>query len=125
MLILSCSRRAGLLGLLLFVSFSLHTAQGGSATWDLNPTTGDWNTAANWMPATVPNGEADTATFAVSNTTAVSIPTTVEINGIVFNPSGSAFTITPSVSLGLIISGTGITNNSGLVQKFATIQIRS
>jgi hypothetical protein len=44
----------------------------------------------------------------------------VEINGIVFNPSGSAFTITPSVSLGLIVSGAGITNNSGLVQKFAT-----
>jgi len=26
-------------------------AQAGGATWNLNPTTGDWNTAANWTPA--------------------------------------------------------------------------
>jgi hypothetical protein len=26
-----------------------------SAQWDLNPISGDWNTAANWTP-TVPNG---------------------------------------------------------------------
>ena len=26
---------------------------GGSATWNLNPTIGEWNTAANWMPATL------------------------------------------------------------------------
>jgi hypothetical protein len=26
----------------------------GSATWNLNPTGGDWNTAANWTPATCP-----------------------------------------------------------------------
>src|SRR5436190_24089226 len=47
-------------------------AQAGSATWDLNPGSGDWNTAANWTPMTVPSGSADTATFALSNTTAVS-----------------------------------------------------
>jgi hypothetical protein len=27
-----------------------------SATWNLNPAGDDWNTAANWTPATVPNG---------------------------------------------------------------------
>lgn len=26
------------------------SAAGGSATWKLNPTNNDWNTAANWMP---------------------------------------------------------------------------
>jgi hypothetical protein len=26
----------------------------GSATWDQNPTSGDWNAAANWTPQTVP-----------------------------------------------------------------------
>src|SRR6266446_2574459 len=31
-------------------------AFGGSATWNLNPTSGDWNTATNWTPETVPNG---------------------------------------------------------------------
>src|SRR5450432_3691960 len=42
-------------------------AHAGSATWTLNPTSGDWNTAANWMPDTVPNGSGDTASFAASN----------------------------------------------------------
>jgi fermentation-respiration switch protein FrsA (DUF1100 family) len=27
-----------------------------SAQWDLNPISGDWNTAANWMSTTAPNG---------------------------------------------------------------------
>ncbi len=39
------------------------TAQAGSATWTLNPTSGDWNTAANWTPATIPNSPTDIATF--------------------------------------------------------------
>ncbi len=45
----------------------------GSATWDLNPASGDWNTAANWSPTTAPNGPSDTATFGFSNTTGVSL----------------------------------------------------
>lgn len=39
----------------------------GSATWKASPAAGDWNTAANWSPATVPNADADTATFDISN----------------------------------------------------------
>src|SRR6266513_254798 len=67
----------------------------GSATWNLNPTSGLWDTAANWTPATVPNAPSDTATFDVSNITSVfSGPR--EINGITFNPGASAFTITIS-----------------------------
>jgi hypothetical protein len=27
-----------------------------SAQWNLNPISGDWNTAENWMPKTAPNG---------------------------------------------------------------------
>ena len=53
-----------------------------SAQWDLDPSSGDWNTAANWTPMEVPNGPADTATFGVSNTTDVSISANTEINGI-------------------------------------------
>jgi hypothetical protein len=42
---------------------NINTASGpGSATWKLNPGSGDWNTASNWMPATVPNGPSDVAT---------------------------------------------------------------
>ena len=102
------------------------TAFAGSATWNLNPGDGDWNTATNWTPATVPNGPSDTATFASSNTTGVFVsgPNNTEVNGIVFNPGASAFTITnsdfrfTSPDIFLTISGVGITNNSGILQNF-------
>jgi hypothetical protein len=32
------------------------TALAGSATWLTNPGSGNWNSATNWTPATVPNG---------------------------------------------------------------------
>ncbi len=93
----------------------------GSATWKASPATGDWFTATNWTPATVPNGPADTATFASSNRTKPFIAFNAEVNGIMFNPGASAFTIMnlPGTSPTLTISGNGITNNSGIVQNFA------
>jgi fibronectin-binding autotransporter adhesin len=93
----------------------------GSATWNLNPGSSDWNTNANWTPATgFPDGSSDTATFALSATPKVSISANTEVNGIVFNSGASAFTITASPSVTLTISGTGITNNSGVTQHFAS-----
>src|SRR5438874_2189619 len=102
---------------LFFVSSQLIYA--GSATWNLSPTSGDWNTAANWTPATVPNGSNDIATFALSNTTAVSLSASVTVNSIVFNSGASAFTISPApTSTKLTVSGAGITNNSGTTENF-------
>ena len=46
---------------------------GISAQWDLDPISGDWNTADNWTPNGVPNGPADTGTFVLSDTTFLSI----------------------------------------------------
>jgi hypothetical protein len=37
--------------LLPFLLPAASAALAGSATWNLNPTRGDWNTAANWTPA--------------------------------------------------------------------------
>jgi len=92
----------------------------GSATWKASPVTNDWNTASNWTPRTVPNGPADTATFVRSNQTDVLVTTDIEVNGIVFQPRASAFTIDfPLNAPTLTISGVGITNNSGIVQNFA------
>ena len=65
----------------------------GSATWNLNPTNGDWNTAANWTPSTVPNGAADTATFDITNKNVVALSSDVEVSSIVFNPGASSYTI--------------------------------
>src|SRR5439155_24927517 len=89
-----------------------------SAQWDLDPISGDWNTAANWTPNGVPNGPADIAAFALSNTTNVSISADTEVNSIIFTPAATnPYTITASPGLSLTISGAGITNNSGATQK--------
>ena len=105
-----------LLVVFLFSCFT-RSASAGSATWNLNPTSGDWNTAANWTPAVVPNGSADVATFGVSNLTAVSTSADTTVGSIVFNPGASAYTITTSTGLGLHFDA-GITNNSGVAQTF-------
>jgi autotransporter-associated beta strand protein len=89
-----------------------------SATWKTSPGSGDWNNTTHWTPPTVPNGPSDTATFAFSNTTGVSISDDTEVNAIVFNAGASAFTITVTFRLGLSFDGAGITNNSGITQKF-------
>jgi autotransporter-associated beta strand protein len=111
-------RRAGLLGHLLLVCLALHAAYGGSATWSANPVNGDWNNAANWSPNTVPNGPNDIATFEASNKTDVTISTVTEVSELVFAPGGSGFTIQVAEDQSCTISGTGITNNSGVGQNF-------
>src|SRR5437773_2426814 len=92
----------------------------GSATWLASPATGDWNTATNWTAGGPPNGPSDIAFFATSNTTAVSLSATTEVDGIVFNAGASAFAITASPTFTLTLSGTGLTNNSGVAQNFVT-----
>lgn len=98
-----------------------NTAFADSATWNLNAD-GNWYNPTNWSPATVPNGPADTATFGVSNVTGVGQYDGGEVNGIVFKPGASAFTITvegfASYPILLTISGVGITNNSEITQSF-------
>src|SRR5262245_17754298 len=107
----------GLAGLLILLNPIPMLA--GSATWNLSPTSGDWNTAANWTPATVPNGLSDTATFESSNVNSVSLSSSVTLNGIVFESGASPFTITsPSAFATFLINGVGITNNSGIEQIF-------
>jgi len=107
---------------------SLESNYAGSATWDLNPTNGDWNTAANWTPATVPNGPSDTATFDVSNVTTIMLPvavvTGIEVDSLVFDTGASAYTVIATGGASgsiLTVSGSGIANNSGLTQNFLTV----
>ena len=92
-----------------------------SAQWDLDPISGDWNTAANWTPNGIPNGPADVASFSLSHTTDVSISANTEVNSIIFTPAAtSPYSITANPGLTLTISGAGITNNSGTTQTLAT-----
>jgi autotransporter-associated beta strand protein len=99
---------------------------GISAQWDLDPISGDWNTAANWTPSGVPNGPNDVATFGLSNTTAISISSPfTTVNGITFIPGASSFTITATPNIffsTLTLDGVGITNNSGVTQNFVITQ---
>ena len=91
----------------------------GTAIWDLNPRSDDWNTTTNWTPMTVPNGPSDTATFGFSNITHITISADTEVNGIVFSANATnsyridvvATSVDHNVTL--TISGSGITNNSG------------
>jgi hypothetical protein len=90
-----------------------------SAQWDLDPISGDWNTASNWTPNGVPNGPADIATFGLSNTTVVSISEDTEVNGIIFTAAATnPYVIIVNPDITLTLSGTGITNNSGITQHF-------
>src|ERR671919_403380 len=84
---------------------------GISAQWDLDPISGDWNTAVNWTPDVVPNGPNDIATFGLSNTTNVSISADTEVDSIIFTPAATnpyGITVNPDVTLTL--SGSGIVN---------------
>src|SRR6266446_4176999 len=109
---------------------ALDALYAGSATWNLNPTSGDWFTAANWTPNTIPNGPDDIATFDVSTITDISPAAgtgSIEVDSIVFNPGASAYTITVPWYIGepdylMIISGTGIVNNSGVSQNFVNLE---
>jgi autotransporter-associated beta strand protein len=94
------------------------SAYAGSATWNLNPGNNDWNTATNWMPATVPNSPTDVATFDLSNTTNVAVSAVTTVDSVVFGPGASAFTITGAVGTSVTISGAGVVNNSGITQNF-------
>jgi autotransporter-associated beta strand protein len=89
----------------------------GSATWATNPTSGDWDTAANWRPNTVPNGTSDVATFGTSNVTdVVNSHVIVNLDSLVFNSSASQYTITATDNIAFY--GTGIINGSALMQSF-------
>ena len=88
----------------------------GSATWRLNPIRSDWDTAGNWMPRTVPDGPADIATFGFSNINAVSVSANTTVSDIVFNSGAAGFTVTANPGKRLSLNGSGIINNSGVLQ---------
>jgi autotransporter-associated beta strand protein len=114
------SQSLGLPFTLLLVLVSVSTSFAASAAWNLNPTSGDWNAAANWTPMTVPNGTFpfgpfDIATFAQSNIAAVSLSEETNVDSIVFTPNASAYTINTQSQL-LRLEGSGIINSSGTTQ---------
>jgi autotransporter-associated beta strand protein len=97
----------------LLLLLAIQPSQAASATWRPSPATGDWNTATNWTPVTVPNGPSDTATFATSSQTSVSLSADTEVNSITYSPGASAFTTTVGDGVMLTVSGFGLVNHAG------------
>lgn len=92
-----------------------------SAFWSASASTGDWNSASNWNPNTVPNGPNDTASFFnVSSQTqaAISVSTNTIVNALDYNNTARAYTITITPPLSFTISGAGITNGTQFMQNF-------
>jgi len=88
----------------------------GSATWSSNPTSGDWNTAANWTPATVPNGPSDVATFSGSSVTNVSLSGNILLSQLVFAVDAAPYSIAVNDPFTVTFVGPGITNVSSITQ---------
>ena len=80
-------------------------------------TTGDYGTAGNWNPATVPSGGA-TATFTSTGANAVAIDGVHSAGAFVFDSGASAYTFTIGSGSALFLEGAGVTNNSGQIQTF-------
>ena len=84
-------------------------AQAQNATWRPDPGSGDYNTDANWNPATVPIG---TASFDTSDTTSLTISGITNVGGWTFNAGADDFDFTNSGVL-TFFNGAGIAVNGG------------
>src|SRR5690242_16970672 len=92
-------------------------SHGGSATWVQTTADNNWTNASNWMPNTVPNSATDVATFGTSDTTAISIASSIDLGSVTFQPGASAYTLTVTNAKTLNLWGSpSIINNSGVEQ---------
>src|SRR5262249_413968 len=92
-------------------------ARAQDATWSTAPGSSDFNTAANWTPATVPTGTAffggSTVTSLTFNTGAVN-----SLGGFTFNPGAPAYSFTLTSASRLTFTGAGIVNSSSNAPSF-------
>ncbi len=90
-------------------------AQAQNATWT-GSTSGDWNTNANWAPASVPTG---TATFdATGLTQAVTVSADASIDTIALSAGAPTYSYTINPGVAFDIVGAGIVNNSANAPNF-------
>jgi hypothetical protein len=82
-------------------------ARAQDATWSTNPGSGNFNTATNWTPATLPTG---TAFFGPSSITSLTISSPTTLGGFTFNAGAPAYSFGPTSSI--VFNGAGIVNNS-------------
>src|SRR5215472_10377300 len=90
------------------VALAPSSAHAQNATWT-GSTSGDWNTNANWAPASVPTG---TATF--DNTSATQLLTVsadASISMMLFSAGAPTYSYTINPGITFDIVGAGIVNN--------------
>ena len=102
------------LGLAVLAASAFWPASATAQTWLPSPGSGDWNTAANWNPATVPDNPAAAVVFGTSSRSSVSLSDQVAISSLTFNGT-TAYTLDLNGQL-MVVNGAGMTNNSGLTQ---------
>ena len=86
-----------------------------NATWS-GSASGNWNTNANWVPASVPTG---TATFdATGLTQAVTVTADASINTMLFSAGAPTYSYTINAGVTFDILGAGIVNNSANAPNF-------
>src|SRR5262245_14578378 len=92
-------------------------AHAQDATWSTAPANSDFNTAANWTPATVPTG---TAFFGASTITGLTFNPGAanSLGGFTFNPGAPAYSFTLTSASRLTFTGAGIVNNSSNAPSF-------
>ena len=117
--------RAALAGSVLSSLLFCAPAWAQDATWLAAPGSADFNTSANWTPATVPTG---TAFFGTSSTTSLTFSNaSTSLGGFTFNAGAPAYTFTTAVGQTLTFTSGGIVNgglanftNNGLLNFFNT-----
>src|SRR5579871_510909 len=100
--------RSALAGSLLSGLLFCAPAWAQDATWLAAPGSADFNTSANWTPATVPTA---TAFFGTSNTTSLTFSNaSTSLGGFTFNAGAPAYTFTTAVGKTLTFTSAGIVN---------------
>lgn len=95
-----------------FFAVLASVAPGTDYVWN-GGASGEWTTGSNWTPSTgYPNGSGDTASFAPSAATAVTVGSAVEVHGITVGGTGA-----------LTITGSAITLGSGGVTSTSTAAV--
>ena len=85
------------------------------ATWLATPGSGDFNTSANWTPATVPLG---IAIFGSSSITTLTFSGSRNLDAFQFNAGAPAYTFNLTGGFGLAFHTDGIVNNSANAPTF-------
>jgi hypothetical protein len=96
--------------LVVVTAFAPGGARAQDAIWLQTPTSGDYKTAANWSPATVPTG---TAFFGTSDITALTFSTGGAADGWTFNAGASPYTFMFADTNVFSFTGAGIVINGG------------